>query len=120
MVLSHKQVLRWVKFACEKCDVPELFNDIKIRYSKKMTATVGIAYIYNNEIALSIPFMEHPKYTKDECIDTIVHETCHIIAYYLYGEKEVGHGELWKELMNRCGFEPETCYHGKAHIRKKK
>lgn len=120
MVLSHKQVLRWVKFACDTCEVPELFEDINVRYSKKMTATVGIAYIYENEIALSIPFMEHPKYTKKDCIDTVIHETCHIIAYYLYGEEEEGHGELWQDLMRKCGHEPETCYIGDAHIRKKK
>lgn len=119
MVLSHEQVLRWVEFTCKKCGTPELFDSITVRYSKRMTVTVGLAYIEDNEIALSSRFMNHPKYTKEECIDTIVHETCHLVAYYLYGADTDWHGDIWTSLMIKCGFDPVALYHGKADVKKK-
>ena len=40
----------------------------------------------------------------DECVETVVHEVCHALA-------DCGHGEGWKECMERAGYlDPKDYY----------
>src|SRR5439155_27322610 len=45
-----------------------------------------------------------------ERIETVIHETCHVIAEYQFGPRQ-GHGPNWRLLMRRCGYGNATRCH---------
>lgn len=44
--------------------------------------------------------------TREGRLDTILHETCHLAAFLLFPDRDVGHGEEWADLMRKVGAEP--------------
>src|SRR5713101_9090328 len=52
-------------------------------------------------IRLSVPLW--PKASLEERTETVVHETCHIIAEFRFGPGQ-GHGPNWRALMRACGY----------------
>lgn len=128
-MLSKQEVLDWVKFSCDTCETPELFEKITVKYSARMTRTLGRAFYDENKIKLSTKYINHPDYTEMEFIETIIHEACHLICYHIYGDSlkiKTGknkirwdsHGARWKRLMVKCGVPPERLYTGKARIKR--
>jgi len=70
--------------------------------------TFGYCWWFRKVIGLSKPLTElNPKH---EVLDTILHEIAHGLAHKRHGEKEKGHGKLWKAICVEIGARPERCY----------
>ncbi len=83
-----------------------------IRVSKRMTRCAGLAYVADNEIAVSHKFLL--AYPHDMRDDTIPHELAHIVAYQLtgYGGKpREAHGKPWKDVCIVLTGKPLSIYH---------
>lgn len=112
-----QEIKNWVKFACEKNNVPDLADKITIRFNFRLTEKMGRAWgefchKHINLIELSEPlwFLQ----SKEEQKETAIHEACHIIVDHIAkknGQKRPkGHGQIWQKAMRNCGVKPERCY----------
>jgi SprT protein len=50
----------------------------------------------------------------EDAINTVIHEWCHVLAYYLKNGVCGGHGRLWKQLMIQYGANPKRCHNMNA------
>ena len=114
-MLSREQILELILFACEKNGVPELAPQIKWRWSKKYTRKMGSAEYKKLLITLSRPLFL-TRATEDDQKQTVVHEACHLIAFYkFYNNYQLPlrlkpHGRELQQAMLRCGKEPRRCH----------
>ncbi|HKI31744.1 MAG TPA: SprT family zinc-dependent metalloprotease [Gemmataceae bacterium] len=98
--------------ACRTCGVPELSGRIRLTWSGRFTARMGDARWDKVRgaglIRLSRPLW--PKASDEERRETVIHETCHVIADYRFGGKQ-GHGLAWRQMMALCGYaRPKRCH----------
>lgn len=93
---------------CEANGRPDLASCISWEFSTSLTATIGQALIYKNLIKLSAPLWGRTPV--DERANTIAHEVCHLLAVYIYGFNVKGHGDEWRNLMIKAGYEPTRCH----------
>ena len=105
-----------IEWACRTCGVPELIGRIRVLWSGRFIARMGDARWDKRRgtgiIRLSRPLW--PKASDEERRETVIHETCHVIADYRFGGKQ-GHGPHWHQMMSLCGYErPQRC-HGVDH-----
>ena len=90
----------------EVCDKFNYLNDIVWKYNHRLKSNAGKAFCSQKKIELNpIYFI---KASKEEQIETVVHEVCHLIAYHVYGAR--GHGKVWKDCMRYCGYKPRRCH----------
>jgi SprT protein len=105
--VDDRDIRRWIRFACEKNGVPELSQVITVEWNRRFTRRMGDAFYspfaYKARIRLSTPLWERASY--DERRDTVIHETCHVIAAYKFGYLPP-HGPEWRKAMRKCGVEP--------------
>jgi len=87
-----------------------------VKYSNRMTRSMGTAScrwvqternLQHKSFLITLSNILMPLVPREEQIETIVHEACHI-ATYVRGER--GHGRLWKQYMRECGYEPRRCH----------
>jgi predicted SprT family Zn-dependent metalloprotease len=101
-----------VVIACVKCGVPDLAAKIAMRWNRRFIARMGDARWFAGKdrgvIRLSAPLW--PKASLEEKVETIIHETCHIIADFRFGPFQ-GHGPNWRALMRQCGYVNATRCH---------
>lgn len=105
-------ILEWIKFACERCGCPELAQRIDYAFDGRLKQCVGRAFWTIADKTLQ-PRIELATSHWNTLTDagkrsTVIHETCHIIADWLFGSKVEVHGAHWKWLMRRCGESPDT------------
>jgi SprT protein len=98
--------------ACRACGVPELSARIGVIWSGRFSARMGDARWDPRRgaglIRLSRPLW--PKASNEERRETVVHETCHVIADYRFGGRQ-GHGPRWRQMMALCGYrDPQRCH----------
>jgi SprT protein len=105
--VKDREIRRWIRYACERNDVPELAQVIQVEWKTRFTRRLGDALYnprsYQARIRLSVPLWERA--TEEERRETVVHETCHVIAGYQFGSVP-SHGVEWKEAMRKCGLKP--------------
>lgn len=99
---------QWIREACEANGVPELADRIRWEWSDRFTARMGDATFSLNRIRLSRPLW--PRASDAERRQTVIHEACHLIAFYKYGRQGTGHGAYWKATMRRAGVSPKRCH----------
>ncbi len=104
-----QKIKEWIRFACECNGVPELSQVILVEWNKRFTSRLGDA-IYNRvsmraRIRLSTPLWSLAT-TADIRMETVVHETCHIVVDYKHRYAPRPHGSEWKEAMRNCGLKP--------------
>jgi predicted SprT family Zn-dependent metalloprotease len=109
---SSDAILQWINFACERCECPELAQRIGYTFDVRLTQCVGQASWRFAGTTLQ-PRIELATRHWNTLTDagkrsTVIHETCHIIADWLFGVKVEDHGVHWKWLMRRCGESPDT------------
>ncbi len=99
--------------ACRACGVPDLANRIRVLWSSRFISRMGDARWDQVEgigmIRLSRPLW--PKASDLERRETVIHETCHVIADCRFGGKQ-GHGPRWRQMMALCGYLHPTRCHG--------
>lgn len=108
--MDTNEVRTWITFACERNQIFNFAHKVNLKRSNRMTRSMGFAKTDGKgtySITLSNKLFERA--TKQQQIETVVHETCHIIDAKLT-HKRMSHGDVWKKCMRLCGFEPRT-YH---------
>jgi len=105
-------IFQWIHFACERCECPELAPQIDCTFDARLTQCVGQASWRFADKTLQ-PRIELATRHWNTLTDagkrsTVIHETCHLIADWIFGSKVEDHGAHWKWLMRRCGESPDT------------
>jgi len=110
---------------CKTCGIPEIFPEIVWRFEKRFTVTLGQAEFWtdsngkDNWLVRYAAGMWIPIGSKARK-NTIVHEICHVAVERIYGhcskpgpgqERVLDHGKQWRELMRRCGEDPDMHIH---------
>jgi predicted SprT family Zn-dependent metalloprotease len=102
------KIQEWMDFAQRRCD-----TNIRIEYfwNNRFTSRMGDAK-WNKargfgEVRLSAPLW--PYASEREQRITVIHEVCHVIAWYQRGKRQ-GHNWYWGHLMNLCGLPAERCH----------
>lgn len=75
---------------------------VRVTFYTRLRTAIGRSDPQRGRIYLNPRLLD--RYPR-ELVPTVVHELCHVVA----GLK-AGHGPRWKQLMDRCGFEPDV-YH---------
>jgi SprT protein len=92
--------------------VPELAQAIVIEWNPRFTRRLGDAVFnpttFQSKIRLSIPLW--PRASIQDRMETVVHETCHIIVWHKFGLFIAAHGPEWKQAMRNCGIQPERTH----------
>jgi len=101
-----------IETACRVCSAPELCGRIRVTWNGRFIARMGDARWDKVRglglIRLSRPLW--PRASDEERRETVIHETCHVIADYRFGGKQ-GHGPAWKRMMALCGYtQPQRCH----------
>ena len=101
------RIRRWVRYACERNEVPELCPVITVEWNRRFTRRMGDG-MYNPRsfkarIRLSIPLWSRA--SAEEKRETVIHEACHVIVGYRFGCVR-SHGIEWKQAMINCGLKP--------------
>jgi predicted SprT family Zn-dependent metalloprotease len=101
-----------IRQTCATCGVPDLSFSIHYKFNRRFTSKLGLATYYRNDkrgvLQFSLPLWERA--TERDKYEVVVHETCHIVARYLYPFMTRHHGWEWKHLMIKCGLEPKRCH----------
>jgi len=79
------------------------FSDaITVRFSTRMTRSVGRADCVRGRISLAAWLQNDPR-----SLDiALCHEVAHLVAFHLVGRSERAHGLTWQRLMREAGCEP--------------
>jgi SprT protein len=105
--LDDRHIREWIRFACDCNGVPELAQVIVVEWNGRFTKRLGDAgyssVTFRARIRLSIPLW--PRATEEDRRETVIHETCHLIAFYKHGVV-AAHGHEWRLAMKNCGVEP--------------
>jgi SprT protein len=114
-----KQPWQWALEALHTLDCAFIASRLKIRFSKRMTASMGRAKFtprphgYEALVTLSTPLWERSN--EEERRTTVIHEVCHIVACHEAWAAVLpppkAHGPQWQALMRACGVEPERTHH---------
>jgi len=108
-LLLKREIDEAIQMACEKNDCLDLFKKIKVEYSNRMTRAAGKAYYTKNLIVLSAPLLRRT--ARQDQIDTVVHEACHLISWHLHSTAGRGHGRAWRKTMILAGYpNPARCH----------
>jgi SprT protein len=85
----------------------ELAQVIVVEWNRRFTRRLGDAgyssVTFRAKIRLSLPL--YPRAMERDRRETVIHETCHIIVGYKFGQV-AQHGLEWKKAMRNCGVEP--------------
>jgi SprT protein len=101
-------IRKWIYFACERNSVLELAQVIVVEWNRRFTCRLGDAYYspisMRARIRLSVPLW--PRASTEVRMETVVHETCHVIVGFKHGFVSRPHGAEWKQAMQNCGLKP--------------
>ena len=103
LLLSDTAVHECITEACTYNRVPELICQISFEWNKRYTVVAGRAWFQDMRIVLSVPIM-NKMHVWDQR-ETVIHETCHLIAWHL--SEHIGHGQPWKKAMVLAGYVPQ-------------
>ena len=106
--MDDRYIREWIRFACERNEVPELAQVIVVEWNPRFTRRLGDAG-YNSttfraRIRLRLPLW--PRTSEQDRRETVIHEACHIIVGYKHGFAAAPHGHEWRRAMKNCGVEP--------------
>lgn len=120
--VKRAKIKELIEHACHANGIPEFARKIRYEWSRRMTRAAGMARSKDNSMKFSVPIMA--RMDMDEQHNTVVHETCHLIAQYkakLKGKRIKPHGSEWKHTMHLTGYDATRCHTiDLGSIRKKK
>jgi SprT protein len=110
-ILDDRHIREWIRFACDCNEVPELAQAVLVEWNRRFTRRLGDA-AYNSitfraRVRLSTPLW--PRASENDRRETVIHEACHLITFYKFGQV-AQHGLEWKEAMRNCGLQPERTH----------
>lgn len=109
----------------ERVNATELRGKIKFQWSRRFTRRLGDArwdfHKGTGKVRFSIPLW--PRATQEQRDEVVVHEVCHIVADWRYGNPYVDpktgktrgkrqiHNKNWKATMRQAGIQnPQRCH----------
>ena len=105
--MDDRHIRSWIRFACDSNNVDELAQVIIVEWNPRFTKRLGDAgyspTTNRARIRLSIPLW--PRSTEEGRRETVIHEACHLIAFYKHGVV-AAHGHEWRLAMRNCGLQP--------------
>lgn len=109
---TMQQIREWIDFTLQQNGVSYLSNMIRVRWNKRFVKKFADAGYGGNPprgiIRIGTRIWERASETERR--ETIIHETCHIVAFHLHGTEIKPHGTEWKAAMAKCGVEPIRCH----------
>jgi SprT protein len=110
--MSNFDLTEYIAIACTLCGVDELAARTRVTWNARFFARMGDARWDCRQnlgfIRLSAPLWA--KASRDQQVETIIHEACHVIADYKFGRRQK-HGPRWQEMMRLCGYQsPRRCH----------
>ena len=106
--MDDRHIRSWIRFACDCNEVPELAQAVLVEWNGRFTKRLGDAaynsITYRAKVRLSIPLW--PRASDQDRRETVIHEACHLVAFYKHGVVAAQHGSEWKEAMKNCGIRP--------------
>jgi SprT protein len=85
--------------------LPGLERRVTIRFSRRLTASLGRATPARRSVRLAAALAAGPPAFLAE---VLCHELAHVAAWEIHGDGIRPHGREWKELMRRAGYRPST------------
>ena len=82
--------------------MPDLAACVSVRFSNRLTRSLGRADAATGRIALAT-FLENDPPLRDAAL---CHELAHLAAFRLVGRSERPHGPTWQRLVRTAGHEP--------------
>jgi len=103
----------WIQFACNRCECPELAQEIDCVFNSRLRKCAGRArFFWLNDVPqqpkIELATTSWRRMTEAGQRVVVVHETCHIICYWTFGRQALSHGVHWKWLMRRCDTPAHT------------
>lgn len=109
---DSERIREWIDFALDRNNVGYLSSMIRVRWNKRFTRKFADAAYGTcpprGRIRISPMIWERA--TPEQRRETIIHETCHVVAYHLHGLAIKPHGVEWRQAMDNCGVEPVRCH----------
>jgi len=101
-------IYRWIVDCCLANNIKSDWFDegISISFNSRKKRILALAYSRSKRIEISSFFWERATLIQKE--ETVKHEACHLIAYFLFGPEAIGHGKFFKQCMRKCGLTPEA------------
>jgi predicted SprT family Zn-dependent metalloprotease len=99
---STHALSRRIAQLAELWSIPELAGVVEVRFSKRLTRSLGRADAATGRIALAAFLEEEPAL----CDAALCHELAHLAAFRLVGPTERPHGPTWRRLVRAAGHEP--------------
>lgn len=93
-----------IKHTCKTNNVSQLCNRIQYEFVPSLDNRAAQCYPKKNKIQISLAHWNLA--TLAEKKNTIIHETAHIVAVYLYGSTTSPHGREWRECVEKAGEVP--------------
>lgn len=101
---NASEIRTLIQETCDKAGKSEIGPYISFEFSGRLKTTFGKAWtlrdINGGKISFSSVLWGRAKLLERK--DTIIHETCHILAN-LISKSNCGHNHFWKTLMRVCG-----------------
>jgi predicted SprT family Zn-dependent metalloprotease len=82
--------------------IPDLAVTVEVRFSRRLTRSLGRADASTGRIALAAFLESEPAL----CDAALCHELAHLAAFRLVGRSERPHGPTWQRLVRAAGHEP--------------
>jgi SprT protein len=103
--MDDRHIRQWIKFACDCNGVSELAQVIVVEWNRRFTRRLGDAAYSPTTYRARIRLSLWPRASEEDRRETIIHETCHLVAFYQHGFV-AAHGHEWRLAMRNCGVEP--------------
>lgn len=90
---------------CRRWGVPGLDEQVSVRFSSRVTASLGRCTPAKRSIRLNPALAGGPRAF---LLEVVCHELAHVAAYELFGAGIRPHGCEWQGLMRQVGYRPAT------------
>jgi len=97
-----------IQETCEKLGHSALAGLISVSFNSRCKKRLGLAKLQQRQIEIGCYL--YLQVSESEQQDTIIHETCHLVAHEIYGNKIRPHGDEWKSLMRKAGGTPKAVH----------
>jgi SprT protein len=85
--------------------LPELERTVALTFSRRLKRSLGRCRPATGRITIQARLADDDP---ELLTEVLCHEAAHVAAYQLSGSVDDPHGERWRELVKRAGYEPSA------------
>lgn len=108
-MMNNEEVWAVIRETCERCGHPEIVDRICIKWSSRMTSSMGNASYKHGYYRIGLSTKLFRRTSLENQRNTVAHETCHIIDG-IVNACRMSHGAGWKRTMRRAGYSDKRCH----------